>query len=34
VTRERDDERGRRRDFAESDGDPWCLDSDEGEGER
>jgi hypothetical protein len=34
VTRERDGERGRRRGFAESDGDPRCPDSDEGEGER
>jgi hypothetical protein len=34
VTRERDGERGRRRDFTESDGDPRCPDSDEGEGER
>jgi hypothetical protein len=34
VMRERDGERGRWRDFAESDGDPRCPDSDEGEGER
>jgi hypothetical protein len=34
VTRERDSERGRQRDFAESDNDPWCPDSDEVEEER
>jgi hypothetical protein len=34
VTRERDGERGRRRDFAESDSDPWCPDSDKVEEER
>jgi hypothetical protein len=34
VTRERDDERGRRRDFAESDSDPQCPNSDEVEEER
>jgi hypothetical protein len=34
VTRERDGEKGRRRGFAESDGDPRCPNSDEGKGER
>jgi hypothetical protein len=34
VMRERDGERGRQRDFAESDDDPRCPNSDEGEGKR